>query len=185
MSQLQVSPSHIAVIVPSVESAAKHLQKYNFEIGAKEEFQETYEIYVHGEKRNSLLLMEAKSSGSYREAFKKRGPGLHHVAIDVLDLDSFLESLIGSGWLLHLNSMRTIKDYKTAYLARPGFPAIIEVQQTKELSKDPLFIETLTAPLSDQHLRMVQSIGLKEVLKFGPVFTLNTKNLILELKELI
>lgn len=184
MSQIQVSPSHVAVLVPSVESAAKQLQKISFQIGVKEEFQETFEIYVQGESRNSLLLMEAKSSGSYREAFKKRGPGLHHVAIDVLDLNLFLESLTGSGWFLHLNSLKTIQDYKTAYLARPGFPAIIEVQQKKELSRHPLFIESLTAPLSAQHLKMVQAIGLSDIFLSQADYKIHTKDHTIGLTDL-
>jgi hypothetical protein len=184
VSKIEVSPSHIAVLVPSVDKAAEQLQKFNFQIGEKEEFQETFEIYVHGEKRNSLLLMEAKSSGSYHEAFKKRGPGLHHVAIDVLDLNMFLESLTGSGWLLHLNSLKTIQDYKTAYLARPGFPAIIEVQQKKELSKSPLFIEALTAPLNAQHLKMVQAIGLSDMFLPQADGTICTKDHTIGLSDL-
>ena len=146
MSQLQISPSHVAVLVPSVDTAAKKLQKLNFEIGTKEEFQETFEIYIHGERRNSLLLMEAKSSGSYRKAIEKRGPGLHHVAIDVLDLKSFLNSIAESGWFLHLNSIKTIEDYKTAYLVRSGFPAIIEVQQKDVLPSGTLFYRSFNRP---------------------------------------
>ena len=184
MPQLQVSPSHIAVLVPSVERAAKQLQKLNFQIGVKEEFQQTFEIYVHGERRNSLLLMEAKGSGSYHEAFQKRGPGLHHVAIDVLDLNLFLESLVGSGWFLHLNSLKTIQDYKTAYLARPGFPAIIEAQQKKELSNGPLFIESLTAPLNAQHLKMVQAIGLGDIFLSQANYTVHTKDQTINLTDL-
>jgi len=184
MSQLQVSPSHIAVLVPSVDKAAKQLQKFNFEIGLKEEFQETFEIYVHGEKRNSLLLMEAKSSGSYRKAIEKRGPGLHHVAIDVLNLNLFLDSIAGSGWLLNLNSIKTIEDYKTAYLVRPGFPAIIEVQQKDTLPMAPFFIESLTAPLSAQQLKMVNHIGLKDIFQSHRDFTIHMNNQTLNLKEL-
>ncbi len=184
MSQLEVSPSHVAVLVPSVEKAAKHLQKYKFDIGVKEEFEETFEIYVHGESRNSLLLMEAKSNGSYRKAFEKRGPGLHHVAIDVLELELFLESLNGSGWLLHLNSVKTIKDYKTVYLVRPGFPAIIEVHQKKMLPNTPLFIQTISAPLNAQQLEMVKAIGLKDIFRSHNEFTLKMNELTLTLKEL-
>lgn len=38
--------------------------------------------------------------GAYTRAMKKRGPGLHHIAVDVLNLESFVDDLSGSGWLL-------------------------------------------------------------------------------------
>ena len=85
----EVSPSHVAVLVPSVRKAADYLRQLKFEIGEEETFEETREIYVQGNLRNSLLLMEAKDTGSYRRAFEKRGPGIHHLAIDVLDLEEF------------------------------------------------------------------------------------------------
>ena len=55
-----------------------------------------------------------------------------HLAIDVLNLESYIESLAGSGWLLHPISIKTMKQSQTVYLARPGFPGLIEVQERKE-----------------------------------------------------
>lgn len=127
------SPSHVALLVPSVRKAADHLRQFGFDIGDEETFPETLEIYVQGSERNALLLMEARDTGSYRKALQKRGPGIHHLAIDVLDLEGFLGSIAGSGWFLHLNSLQTMKEFRTAYLARPGFPALIEVQEKAEL----------------------------------------------------
>src|SRR5687767_4675758 len=95
------SPSHVALLVPSVLKAADHFRQLGFEIGEEEIFAETREIYVEGSERNSLLLMEARETGSYRRALKKRGPGVHHLAIDVLDIQEFLTSISESGWLLH------------------------------------------------------------------------------------
>lgn len=84
-------------------------------------------------KANSLLLMEPIKPGAYQRVLEKRGPGLHHLAIDVLHLEQYIESLAGSGWLLHPVSIKTMKQSQTAYLARPGFPGLIEVQERKEL----------------------------------------------------
>lgn len=55
---MQSSFSHLALLVPSVESSAKFLN-------------------ICGVKANNL------------ETFEKRGHSLHHIAIDVLDIEKF------------------------------------------------------------------------------------------------
>jgi hypothetical protein len=158
------SLSHIAILVPSARKAADFLANHKFEIGEEEIFEETKEIYIQGNAHNPLLLMEAKETGSYRRALEKRGPGVHHIAIDVLSLEGYLDSLSGSGWLLHLNSLKTIKNLKTAYLARPGFPALIEIQEKKKLTEGPLFVEKVFLPFDSSLTNLVKSIGLNDVL---------------------
>jgi hypothetical protein len=162
------SPSHVAVLVPSVLKAADHFRQLGFEIGEEEIFAETREIYVEGSERNSLLLMEARDTGSYRRALKKRGPGGHHLAIDVLDIQEFLTSISGSGWLLHLNSLHTLKDNRTAYLARPGFPALIEVQEKNELMDGQLFVEGVSLKFDAGLASLVEATGLDRILRPTP-----------------
>ena len=84
--------------------------------------------------------MQPTKDGSYQRALKKRGPSLHHIAIDVLNLDQFINDISKSGWLLHPNSLESIKDLRVAWLARPGFPALIEVTEVKEFSTAPEFV---------------------------------------------
>lgn len=163
--KITFSPSHTAVLVPSAQKAAEYLRKFNFHIGELEEFEETLEIYVEGAERHSLLLMEAKANGSYQRALKKRGPGIHHFAIDVLNLENFIDSLSGSGWLLQLNSLKTFKNFKTVYLARPGFPGLIEVQEKKKLTEGPLFVEEISLPFDIKLMNLVKSIGLEDIIK--------------------
>jgi hypothetical protein len=157
-------PSHVALLVSPVHKAADYFQ-LGFEVEEEEIFPETREVYVEGGERNSILLMEARDTGSYRRALEKRGPGIHHLAIDVLDLDGYLNSISGSGWLLHLNSLKTIKDYRTAYLARPGFPALIEVQEKNELMGGPLFVDGVSLNFDAGHAGLVKSTGLDQVVK--------------------
>lgn len=159
------SPSHIALLVPSVRKAADDLARLGFKIGAEEVFEETREIYIQGDERNPLLLMEPKGPGSYERALKKRGPGFHHFAVDVLNIDAFLSSLSGSGWLLHLNSVKSLKSYQTAYLARPGFPGLIEAQEKKEIMEGPLFVERVALKLDPQHLPLLKAVGLEEIVR--------------------
>jgi methylmalonyl-CoA/ethylmalonyl-CoA epimerase len=159
------SPSHVAILVPSVLKAADYFRQLGFEVEDEEIFPETREIYVQGSERNALLLLEARDTGSYRRALEKRGPGIHHLAIDVLDLDGFLDSISASGWLLHLNSLKTIKDNRTAYLARPGFPALIEVQEKNKLMDGPLFVNGVSLNFDAGLARLVKSTGLDQVVK--------------------
>jgi hypothetical protein len=164
--KFEIAPSHVALLVPSVQKSAAFLKQSGYDIGPKEEFEETFEIYVQGHQRNSLLLMEAKETGSYRRALQKRGAGIHHLAIDVLNIEDFLHSLAGSGWLLHLNSIQSLKSYQTAYLARPGFPALIEVHEKKNLlTEGPLFVEELNLNFYDKDSSLVEAIGLTDIVK--------------------
>ena len=161
----KIQPSHVAVLVPSVRKAADYLCKLNFQIGKEEVWdgEGTKEIYVERDKANSLLLMEPIKPGAYQRALDKRGPGIHHLAVDVLNLESYVESLAGSGWLLHPISIKTMKQSQTAYLARPGFPSLIEVQESKELSDRPLFVQKIIMQMDMSILGLAKHIGLEEI----------------------
>jgi hypothetical protein len=178
---MKCSPSHVAILVPSVRKAADHLRQFDFEIAEEDVFPETREIYVQGSERNSLLLMEARDTGSYRKALEKRGPGIHHLAIDVLDLEGFLSSIAGSGWFLHLNSLQTMKDFRSAYLARPGFPTLIEVQEKAELMDGPLFVDGVMLPFDPGLAHLLKSVGLHQTVTSGsPSLRLGGKQIELE-----
>lgn len=77
----------------------------------------------------------------------------------MLDLEKYILNLSGSGWLLHPHSLHTIKHVGTAYLARPGFAGLIEVQQKDKLSGSPFFVQRLEMPLVPEHLKLVRSLG--------------------------
>jgi hypothetical protein len=92
-----------------------------------------------------LLIVEAIGIGPYQRAIEKRGPGLHHLALNVSDLEEFILSLSGSGWLLHPHSIASMK-YKTAWLTRPGMPLLIEVHQIKPQETPSFFVEEISFP---------------------------------------
>ena len=160
--------NHIALLVPNVVKSAEYLRQFGFKIGPAEKWdgEGTLEVYVgdlNSEMAN-LLLMEPTKEGAYTRAMAKRGPGLHHIAIDVLDLETYIEELSGSGWLLHPKSLKMIKHSQTAYLARPDVPTLIEVQQREILKDSPLFISQLMIPnLSALNLKMFNSLGLNQI----------------------
>lgn len=161
----KIFPSHIAVLVPSVRKAADFLSQFKFQIGKEEDWEDegTREIYVEKGKANSLLLMEPAKPGAYRRALEKRGPGLHHLAIDVLNIENFIESLVGSGWLLHPLSVKMLKQTQTAYLAPPGFPGLIEVQQQDEIKERSLFVNKVSIPFDAKLQGLIEPIGLSGI----------------------
>lgn len=162
---IEILPSHVAVLVPSVRKAADYLRRFDFQIGKEEVWdgEGTREIYIERDKGNSLLLMEPIKPGAYQRALEKRGPGLHHLAIDVLNLEVFIESLAGSGWLLHPMSIKTMKQSQTAYLARPGFPALIEVQEKKKLAERSLFVDRISLKVDSSSSALLKAIGLDSI----------------------
>lgn len=161
MSEIQLS--HVALLVPSVRKAAEYLSQFDFQIGKEEEWdgEGTREIYIERGKANSLLLMEPIKDGAYQKALSKRGPGVHHVAIDVLNLELYLELIAGTGWFLHPMSVKSIKQTQTAYLARPGFPTLIEVQEKKELCQknETLFVNQVNFPFDSVLKRLLDPVG--------------------------
>lgn len=124
--------SHVAVLVRAAKRAAEYGQQSGYELGPVEDFpsEGTREIYV-GPPGDAglLLLMEAIGPGPYQRAMEKRGPGLHHIAVNVDSIEDYVADLAGSGWFLHPASLHTLAHRKTVYLARPGLHALIEVQQ--------------------------------------------------------
>ena len=178
----KIQPSHVAILVPSARKAAGYLRQFKFQIGKEEDWdgEGTREIYVEKDKANSLLLMEPIKPGAYQRALDKRGPGLHHLAIDVLNLETYIESLAGSGWLLHPLSLKMIKQLQTAYLARPGFPGLIEVQERKELVERPLFVESIGLEMDSSMAGLLSFIGFNSIVtpKTTPTeFVLSGRNI--------
>ena len=83
--------NHIAILVESIDSiVAKDMFATEF-IGKVEEFpsEGTRELYVGATSQmGKLLFMEAIGVGPYKTALNKRGVGLHHIALDVLNIDA-------------------------------------------------------------------------------------------------
>lgn len=158
---LEARFNHVAFLVPSVRATAESTELKAFPIGPAEKWEGegTLEIYVGPDKSvGRLLLMEPLTDGAYCRAMEKRGPGLHHIAIDVLDLEAYVSCLSGTGWLLHPRSFETMKATRTVWLARPGIPMLVEIQERAEFSAAPKFIEKVCLPLSLEQFRIVNTL---------------------------
>lgn len=160
--------NHVALLVPSALRAAEVLRPMGFSIGPAERFEGegTLEIYVGDNDTQcaTLLLMEPMNDGPYARAMRKRGPGLHHIAIELPDLDAALERAADAGWLLHPHSLKSVSRGGPAYLARPGVPALIEIQKRPLVPALPPFIESIQLPRTDDpRLGMFRALGLENV----------------------
>jgi catechol 2,3-dioxygenase-like lactoylglutathione lyase family enzyme len=157
--------NHVAILVRSVERSARVLKGLGFETGPREEFEGegTAEIYVGPDSRSAklLLLEPIKPDAPYGRAMSKRGPGLHHIALDVKDVESFVAGLAASGWYLHPKSLQTVRKTKTAWLARPGTAMLVEVQQRPEIPAAAPFITKLEIPLTAKEREMIAALGVQ------------------------
>ena len=186
LKNITVKLNHVAILTKSAENAAALCKKSGYETGPVEDFPAigTREIYIGSfEKNGLLLLMQAVGPGPYLDALEKRGPGLHHIAVDVDSIESYLSSLAGSGWLLHPQSLHTMKHSKTIYLARPGFKALIEVQEVSQKSlakpKD-LFISDVFIEGGQQQQNLLNSLqvsGLHIALGNGSAIVIDGKRI--------
>jgi len=158
--------SHVALLVPSVETSSTILQARGFSPGPPETFESegTREVYVgsYTEQSGLLLLLQAISAGPYARAMAKRGPSLHHIAIDVLDVLEFSKTVQSIGWQQHSINQQSL-EYKTAWFYSKGIPTLLEVHQKMELSEKPLMVSGIELPITPDQLRQFQKIGLEDV----------------------
>ena len=167
-SRMQAWPGHVALLVRSVDQTAASLT--GLPVGPAElwDGEGTKEIYVGLPRPCSLLLMEAVKPGAYRRALDKRGPGLHHLAIDVQDLAEAERELIGEGWKVRHRLPQTL------FFSHAKFPGLLEVQR-KRGDPGPPFIEFVGLPTE------VTVPGFEEILRPWPRLELRTAGRALEL----
>lgn len=122
---------HVALLVEDVEAAAPRVAALGLEAGPIERFpgEGTVEQY-HGSDRcdaRLLLIQPAHDESPYARALRKRGPGLHHVALRHPAPEDYVLEL--AGWLLHPQSLRS-REHGTLWLARPGIGCLIEIARS-------------------------------------------------------
>lgn len=178
--------NHIALLVPSVEKASEVARKLGLPVGPAEDWESegTREVYVGENGQDGrLLFIEPTKPGPYSRAMLKRGPGLHHIAIDVLDLEDVIDGLSSTGWLLHPKSLHTIKKTQTAFLARPGFPMLVEVQQRKTIEAKPLLIQRMGLSLDERNMKLLEHLGVNQIVSTQDVAWLDFGDTKIALQE--
>lgn len=187
--KLEIILDHVALLVESIENSLNKIKKYNFFIDKVNEFpnEGTKEVYISNKQSfGKLLLIEPISEGPYMTAIKKRGKGLHHIAINVKSIEDYVNKLLGSGWYLHLNSLNTLKS-NTIWIARANTPILLEVSENKELFYNEnydLFIKEIK--ISFNNTRLLESLNIKEIRHSDTVKTLlNIENIKFKIEEII
>ncbi len=146
--------NHVALVVEKIETEVAALDVAVALHGAIEHFprEGTRELYVGDDSLSGrLLLIQPVSAGPYQRALQLRGAGLHHLAIDVPDLDRFLHAIPDDGWQLHPHSFETLSRMRVAWLKRSGHP-LIEVQEASCPPPTGGFIERVEFPFADYRL---------------------------------
>lgn len=136
LSAMNTSLDHVALVVRRLEPVLERL--VGLDAGPIEAFpsEGTREVYL-GAGRARLLLMEpTDADGPYARALAKRGSGLHHVALNVPDLNGFLGRV--RGWLLVPGCLQDLAQTRTAWLARPGVATLLEVREAEPADGTPL-----------------------------------------------
>ncbi len=133
---------HVALLVENLDHSLQALKQLNLQPESVQTWlsEGTREAYIGEPDRSGrLLLMEAAADGPYRRALKKRGPGLHHIALRCPDHLACAHQLgRDHGWLLHHHTLDSLPSCNTIWLARPGLPLLIELMQGDATETEPL-----------------------------------------------
>lgn len=183
--------SHVALLTRSVTASAVVISSLGHEIGPVEtwESEGTREIYVGAPDLGArLLLMEPSRDGSYARALAKRGPGLHHIGIDVSDMRAYAARMEGSGWFLLPSSLNLWETTKTIWLGRPGIPMLIEAHErpAPAVAKKAL-VECIEYPKQSPLAELVAAAGLESFIRFsaGSVARINLAGHWLSIEEIV
>lgn len=92
--------SHIGVAVENLEAAREFFEKhFSLASTAKENFGELLFSFIpfQGEGTRLELLQSTTEDGQMAKFISKRGPGIHHIALEVDDIQAELDRLQGQG----------------------------------------------------------------------------------------
>jgi hypothetical protein len=147
--------SHIAFVVNNIEDVLKQKPLQGMEQGCIEAFESegTRELYLGGQQElGRVLLMQPIAAGPYERALKKRGAGLHHIALDVSSITEFISQISGSGWYIHPSGFQEFPQSKTLFLARPGNPFLVELCERRHANEVKSFVSEMEVTLEKEAL---------------------------------
>jgi hypothetical protein len=157
---------HVGILVESLENVTGKLKDLGLTCTGIEEFpsEGTREMYCGGDASSGrLLFLQPMGEGPYASALERRGPGLHHIALHVENLERFIGSLAGSGWYLHTTSLESIRGYNTAWLARPAIPTLLEITQPESVgTADDFLVSKIEIPIENRH-SLVDALGIAQI----------------------
>lgn len=156
---------HVAFVIPDLARPSRVLELRGLEPGPVVEYpsEGTRERYLGPEGVSGrVLLLQPIADGPYLRALRRRGPGLHHLAIEVRDVEAAVAGLAGSGWYLHPVSLATVRDHRTAWLARPDAATLIELVEGTAVAPVPVAAR-ITVPASVTRPGLFTALGCPEI----------------------
>jgi len=128
--------NHIGIAVNSIEDAMKlYTEVLGLEVKGIEivEEQKAKTVIIPVGDTKIELIESTSPDGAIAKHIEKRGEGLHHIALEVSDIQSALEALKEKGVLLVDEQPRTgVENSKIAFLHPKGTKALIEIVEPRE-----------------------------------------------------
>jgi lactoylglutathione lyase/methylmalonyl-CoA/ethylmalonyl-CoA epimerase len=128
--------NHIGIAVNSIEDAMKlYTEVLGLEVkGIEIVVEQKAKTVIIPVGDTKIELIESTSpDGAIAKHIEKRGEGLHHIALEVSDIQSALEALKEKGVLLVDEQPRTgVENSKIAFLHPKGTKALIEIVEPRE-----------------------------------------------------
>ena len=128
--------NHIGIAVNSVEDAMKlYTEVLGLEVKGIEivEEQKAKTVIIPVGDTKIELIESTSPDGAIAKHIERRGEGLHHIALEVSDIQGALEALKEKGVPLVDEQPRTgVENSKIAFLHPKGTKALIEIVEPRE-----------------------------------------------------
>ena len=127
--------SHIGIGVENLEQARSFF-KENFALASSDEerFGELIFSFIPTEGTRLELLQSTKPDGQIAKFIQKRGEGIHHLSLEVDDIQAELDRLKGKGLqLINEKPYRNAHDELVAFIhPKSTYGVLIELIQSRE-----------------------------------------------------
>ncbi len=127
--------NHIGIAVNSIEDAMKlYTEVLGLEVKGIEivEEQKAKTVIIPVGDTKIELIESTSPDGAIAKHIERRGEGLHHIALEVSDIQSVLETLKEKGIPLVDEKPRTgVENSKIAFLHPKGTKALIEIVEPR------------------------------------------------------
>jgi methylmalonyl-CoA/ethylmalonyl-CoA epimerase len=134
---------HVAVAVPSIDDALAKWKSLGLEVKEREVVgSQKTEAALLPIGETSVELIEPKGNEGLAKFLEKKGPGLHHIAVEVEGIDDALATLAALGVpLIDQTPRRGARGHKVAFLhpkATGGvLVELVEPEEPEHVAADP------------------------------------------------